>query len=204
MSVSTRRNAEFAPEDRGAPPLFEGVPRLPRSRIAGAAGRRVRRVRGPLAAGLDPQCPVARKPRPIPRWSRLPVRNNDQDVLLLRRQGVDPHVLVGEHLLGGSGGFQSHMMRRTLACKWLERGGSLPALPAVWNSWTLRGQAESPSHSGPATRRSRGGMAEWFKAPVLKTGERKLRGFESYSLRQSVLERWPSGRRQPPAKRLIG
>ena len=27
-------------------------------------------------------------------------------------------------------------------------------------------------------------MAEWFKAPVLKTGERKLRGFESYSLRQ--------------------
>jgi hypothetical protein len=28
-------------------------------------------------------------------------------------------------------------------------------------------------------------MAEWFKAPVLKTGERKLRGFESYSLRQS-------------------
>ena len=30
-------------------------------------------------------------------------------------------------------------------------------------------------------------MAEWFKAPVLKTGERKLRGFESYSLRQCVL-----------------
>ena len=27
-------------------------------------------------------------------------------------------------------------------------------------------------------------MAERFKAPVLKTGERKLRGFESYSLRQ--------------------
>jgi hypothetical protein len=27
-------------------------------------------------------------------------------------------------------------------------------------------------------------MAEWLKAPVLKTGERKLRGFESYSLRQ--------------------
>jgi hypothetical protein len=28
-----------------------------------------------------------------------------------------------------------------------------------------------------------GGMAEWFKAAVLKTVERKLRGFESYSLR---------------------
>jgi hypothetical protein len=27
-------------------------------------------------------------------------------------------------------------------------------------------------------------MAEWFKATVLKTVERKLRGFESYSLRQ--------------------
>ena len=30
-------------------------------------------------------------------------------------------------------------------------------------------------------------MAEWFKAPVLKTGGRKLRGFESYSLRQIYL-----------------
>ena len=28
-------------------------------------------------------------------------------------------------------------------------------------------------------------MAEWFKAAVLKTVERKLRGFESYSLRQT-------------------
>lgn len=28
-----------------------------------------------------------------------------------------------------------------------------------------------------------GGMAEWLKAAVLKTVERKLRGFESYSLR---------------------
>jgi len=28
-------------------------------------------------------------------------------------------------------------------------------------------------------------MAEWLKAAVLKTAERKLRGFESYSLRQS-------------------
>ncbi len=29
-----------------------------------------------------------------------------------------------------------------------------------------------------------GGMAEWFKAAVLKTANRKVRGFESYSLRQ--------------------
>ena len=29
----------------------------------------------------------------------------------------------------------------------------------------------------------RGGMAEWFKAAVLKTVVRKYRGFESYSLR---------------------
>jgi hypothetical protein len=40
-------------------------------------------------------------------------------------------------------------------------------------------------------------MAEWFKAAVLKTVERKLRGFESYSLRQKTrffvfAERWPS------------
>jgi hypothetical protein len=28
-----------------------------------------------------------------------------------------------------------------------------------------------------------GGMAEWTMAPVLKTGKRKLRGFESLSLR---------------------
>ena len=32
-----------------------------------------------------------------------------------------------------------------------------------------------------------GGMAEWFKAAVLKTVERKLRGFESYSLRQTQI-----------------
>jgi hypothetical protein len=30
-----------------------------------------------------------------------------------------------------------------------------------------------------------GGMAEWLKAAVLKTVERKFRGFESYSLRQN-------------------
>ncbi len=31
-----------------------------------------------------------------------------------------------------------------------------------------------------------GGMAEWFKAAVLKTVVRKYRGFESYFLRQSI------------------
>ena len=35
-----------------------------------------------------------------------------------------------------------------------------------------------------------GGMAEWFKAAVLKTVERKLRGFESYSLRQKIAKRF--------------
>ncbi len=29
-------------------------------------------------------------------------------------------------------------------------------------------------------------MAEWFKAAVLKTVERKFRGFESYFLRQDL------------------
>gem|GEM_PF-2789272 len=33
-----------------------------------------------------------------------------------------------------------------------------------------------------------GGMAEWFKATVLKTVDRKVRGFESYSLRQLVFQ----------------
>ncbi len=52
-----------------------------------------------------------------------------------------------------------------------------------------------------------GGVAERSKAAVLKTVERKLRGFESYPLRQiliSLPERWPSGRRRPPAKRMWG
>ena len=35
-----------------------------------------------------------------------------------------------------------------------------------------------------------GGMAEWFKAAVLKTVERKLRGFESYSLRHKIVSRF--------------
>ena len=38
-------------------------------------------------------------------------------------------------------------------------------------------------------------MAEWLKAAVLKTAERKLRGFESYSLRQCTevgeVAEWP-------------
>ncbi len=29
-------------------------------------------------------------------------------------------------------------------------------------------------------------MAEWFKAAVLNTADRKVRGFESYSLRQEM------------------
>jgi hypothetical protein len=33
-------------------------------------------------------------------------------------------------------------------------------------------------------RRNLGGVAEWSKAAVLKTAERKLRRFESYRLRQ--------------------
>ena len=37
-----------------------------------------------------------------------------------------------------------------------------------------------------------GGMAEWLKAAVLKTVERKLRGFESYSLRQEIHWEWIS------------
>ena len=32
-----------------------------------------------------------------------------------------------------------------------------------------------------------GGVAEWFKAAVLKTVVRKYRGFESYLLRQEIL-----------------
>ena len=32
----------------------------------------------------------------------------------------------------------------------------------------------------------RGGMAEWLKAAVLKTVERKFRGFESYFLRHII------------------
>ena len=36
-----------------------------------------------------------------------------------------------------------------------------------------------------------GGMAEWLKALVLKTRDRKVRGFESYSLRQISHCYWP-------------
>ncbi len=49
-------------------------------------------------------------------------------------------------------------------------------------------------------------MAEWLKAAVLKTVDRKVRGFESYSLR--FLNRlWRGGRvgsRRSPAKRVSG
>ena len=46
-------------------------------------------------------------------------------------------------------------------------------------------------------------MAEWLKAPVLKTGDvERHRGFESLSLRDisSAVEKYPSGRRGSPAK----
>ncbi len=39
----------------------------------------------------------------------------------------------------------------------------------------------------------RGGMAEWFKAAVLKTVVRKYRGFESYSLRHTHTVKRPQG-----------
>ena len=48
-----------------------------------------------------------------------------------------------------------------------------------------------------------GEMAEWLKAPVLKTGDvERHRGFESLSLRDfsSAMEKYPSGRRGSPAK----
>ena len=44
-------------------------------------------------------------------------------------------------------------------------------------------------------------MAEWFKAPVLKTGDvARHRGFKSLSLRQRYMEKYPRGRRGSPAK----
>ncbi len=42
-------------------------------------------------------------------------------------------------------------------------------------------------------------MAEWLKAAVLKTVERKFRGFESYSLRHSFAG-GANGRARPGAK----
>ena len=35
-------------------------------------------------------------------------------------------------------------------------------------------------------------MAEWFKAAVLKTVDRKVRGFESLSLRQPFVFAYPA------------
>ena len=66
-------------------------------------------------------------------------------------------------------------------------------------------------HSQLPWRPALGGMAERTKAPVLKTGGpgNGSRGFESHSLRPSARvrgrrERWPSGRRRSPAKRVGG
>ena len=47
-------------------------------------------------------------------------------------------------------------------------------------------------------------MAEWLKAAVLKTAERKLRGFESYSLRHSEENRWSGGRVAEGSRLLSG
>ena len=52
-------------------------------------------------------------------------------------------------------------------------------------------------HEGP----KRGGMAEWFKAAVLKTVVRKYRGFESYFLRQKFNVR--RGDREADGARLL-
>ena len=84
----------------------------------------------------------------------------------------------------------------------------------------MMGPAEAGSGEKTEGQRSQpGGVAEWFKASRLKREDRKVRGFESYPLRHRpkpgsseieelkidrVTERWPSGRRQPPAKRLVG
>ena len=61
---------------------------------------------------------------------------------------------------------------------------------------------------GKAGCRPCGEMAEWFKAPVLKTGDvERHRGFESLSLRQHSysldMEKYPSGRRGSPAKGVV-
>ena len=46
-----------------------------------------------------------------------------------------------------------------------------------------------------------GEMAEWLKALVLKTSDvERHRGFESLSLRQMNMEKYPRGRRGSPAK----
>gem|GEM_PF-2156857 len=47
-----------------------------------------------------------------------------------------------------------------------------------------------------------GGMAEWSKAAVLKTVDRKVRGFESYSLRQ-IEKLWGEVRELAETSRLL-
>ena len=53
-----------------------------------------------------------------------------------------------------------------------------------------KGTLHGPGMRNPG-RTARGGVAEWTKAPVLKTGKRKLRGFESHLLRSG----WPRKKR---------
>jgi hypothetical protein len=51
--------------------------------------------------------------------------------------------------------------------------------------------------------RGHGGMAEWFKAAVLKTVVRKYRGFESYFLRQIGVRKMRRGDREADGARLL-
>jgi hypothetical protein len=45
---------------------------------------------------------------------------------------------------------------------------------------------------GADGKREMGGMAEWLKAAVLKTADRKVREFESLSLRHPLITFWIS------------
>ncbi len=57
-------------------------------------------------------------------------------------------------------------------------------------------------HSAKWYKVVHGGMAEWFKAAVLKTVVRKYRGFESYFLRQKYYLSW-RGDREADGARLL-
>ncbi len=63
-------------------------------------------------------------------------------------------------------------------------GASSSGKTREFGSRIRRFESSRPSQSLPIT----GGMAEWFKAAVLKTVDRKVRGFESLSLRQQPVD----------------
>lgn len=74
-----------------------------------------------------------------------------------------------------------------------EIAGSIPALPANTETWPsglrhspAKGKSESSRGSNPLVSARRGGLAEWSMAAVLKTEGRKVRGFESYTLLQTL------------------